>query len=265
MSSDVRSWSQLSQYTRCPLSYRLARIDKVWERPDAWRPMGTAVHHAIEQYEKSERTLSVEEVLAEYRKVYRAEINAFLEVTPNAEYFHRSGPYNGLADIPRRWGVGEQHVLRYLSWAEKNTPAIWTTSDGAWALELPFNVDIGGVAVRGFIDQVVAEEGVLTPVDIKTGSSASDPMQLAVYRAALRQMVDGEVVSDYGRFLMTAPKAGVREKEHYIVELETQLPDMFSAMDNGVEAGNFPAITGDHCNRCGVLSSCPVGQAFLRG
>ena len=56
-----RSVSQLQQYTKCPMAYKLSRIDKVWQRPAAWLIQGSAVHEAIEAWEKSGRTMTLEE------------------------------------------------------------------------------------------------------------------------------------------------------------------------------------------------------------
>lgn len=47
---EVRSHSQLSQYTECPRSYQLSRVVRLKRRPGAWFPAGTAVHRTIERY-----------------------------------------------------------------------------------------------------------------------------------------------------------------------------------------------------------------------
>ncbi|AXH50750.1 RecB-like exonuclease [Mycobacterium phage Orange] len=47
-----RSVSQLSQFDKCPFSWKLARHERVWKRPAAWLPQGTAFHTVAETYEK---------------------------------------------------------------------------------------------------------------------------------------------------------------------------------------------------------------------
>lgn len=47
---EVRSHSQLSQYTDCPRAFELSRVRRIKRRPGAWFPAGTAVHKTIERY-----------------------------------------------------------------------------------------------------------------------------------------------------------------------------------------------------------------------
>jgi hypothetical protein len=46
----IRSHSQLNQYTECPRSYELARVERIKRRPGPWFPAGSAVHATIERY-----------------------------------------------------------------------------------------------------------------------------------------------------------------------------------------------------------------------
>src|SRR3954469_19163368 len=97
--TDVRSYSQLGAYDRCPYMYYLERVEKVWQRPAAWLPMGTAVHEAAERWELSGRTMSLEEAQQIFRDAYVRETNKYLDDTPNANHWFRSGPYKGPEDI----------------------------------------------------------------------------------------------------------------------------------------------------------------------
>ncbi len=51
-------------------------------------------------------------------------------------------------------------------------------------VEAPFQLVLGGTVVRGRIDAVYRTDGGFDVVDWKTGRTAADPLQLAVYRAA---------------------------------------------------------------------------------
>lgn len=46
----IRSHSQLNQYTECPRSFELSRVERIKRRPGPWFPAGTAVHATIERY-----------------------------------------------------------------------------------------------------------------------------------------------------------------------------------------------------------------------
>src|SRR5262245_56662136 len=118
-----RSISQVKQYLPemggCPYSYYLARRLRAWDRPAAWLPMGTAVHKGVEEYEKSGRTMDLEQAQLLYRQSYVDSVNKMLSTTPNLDFWFSSGPYLGEADIERRFSIGEGQVEKYLNWAEQ--------------------------------------------------------------------------------------------------------------------------------------------------
>lgn len=49
---DTRSYSQLSQYTKCAEEYRLKRIERRAEAPAVWFPAGTAFHEITELFDR---------------------------------------------------------------------------------------------------------------------------------------------------------------------------------------------------------------------
>src|SRR5262249_30789572 len=52
-------------------SYYLARVKKAWQKPAAWLPQGSAVYEAAEAWERSGRTMSVEQAQDVFRESYR--------------------------------------------------------------------------------------------------------------------------------------------------------------------------------------------------
>lgn len=163
-----RSVSQRNTFDRCGWSYKLQRIDKVWQRPASWLSQGLGVHVAMEEWERSDRTIGRDRLIEIYREEFTRSINEQAEETPNFEFWFGSGPYSGPEDIERRWEVGEKQLLSLLDYAEAHPEQkIWTTPDGDKAIELEFNVELGGVPVRGFIDQVIETDKGLVVRDIK--------------------------------------------------------------------------------------------------
>lgn len=49
-SAPARSWSQYSTWTKCPESWKLAKIDRRPRRPGVWFAAGSAFHSAVEDY-----------------------------------------------------------------------------------------------------------------------------------------------------------------------------------------------------------------------
>ncbi len=255
---DYRSWSQLEQYDACPHRYYLARIERVWKKPAAWLPMGTAVHYAAEMWEKSERKAVPAVVKAWFKEKYAEEVNHYLEETPNTRFWQSSGPYQGDEDIPRRYTVGLTHVERYLKWYKDHpNEVIWITPDGTPAIELPFDFELGGVQVKGMLDQAVTNvDDLNSPViarDIKTGNSPGKVEQLSLAGHAVLQ-ADPEAEIIQGDFLMT--KSGYPTYPYDLINVDV-LTEKFLTLDNGIRAGDFPAKPEESkCHRCDVAESC---------
>lgn len=264
--SKPRSYSQLGQYERCPYSYYLQRIVKVWQRPAAWLPMGTAVHEAVEKWELSGRTMTLEEAQQVFRESYAAETNRLLGDTPNALYWFASGPYKGPADIKRRWKLGHEHVERYIRWyTEKHPeekPFTWFDQEQGktlMAVELPFTIDLEGVKVRGFIDWVGYSGSRLIVRDNKTGNTPGGPEQLATYALAVEDKFDLASLGisvDSGDFFMT--RTGKPTVPYQLTKaVKVQLADDFHQMDEAVNAGDFPPKPESRkCMFCDVSSAC---------
>lgn len=171
-----RSVSQRNSYDRCKYAYYLARVLKVWQKPAAWLPMGSAVHAAAEAWEKSGRTMTVAEAQDVFREEYANEVSKYTEVTPNFDWWFASGPYKAEDDLPRRYDLGLEHVERYIEWALAHPDEkVWIAPgyidprcesgvdhaddcdcrEPQLASELGFEFMAGDVPVRGFIDLVI--------------------------------------------------------------------------------------------------------------
>lgn len=252
-----RSVSQYKEWMRCPYSYYLHRVLGVWERPAAWLPQGNAVHEAAEAHERSGRTMAVAEAQDIFRESYARHTNNLLDDTPNANFWFASGPYRGEADIERRYKLGLEQTERYVRYYEDTAPneVIWTTPDGTPAIELPFQVDLGGVPVRGYIDAVIRhpKHGVIVR-DNKTGKQPGDDFQLAVYAIAIWLMYGQEIST--GDYWMG--QRGRPTKPYTLDKWGTEaLSEEFAKLDEGIRAENYePAPDPDKCWFCPVNASC---------
>lgn len=254
-----RSVSQLKQYEQCPWAYKLARVDKVWERPAAWLSHGTAVHSAVEEYEKSGRELPLEKALDVFREEYAKGINEACQLTPNFNYWFSSGRYRGLEDTERRYDVGLEMVIRYYEWAAKHPEeSVWAAPDGVPAVEQEFNIDLDGVRVRGFIDQVIVvvrKDGRIEVRvrDVKTGAMPGDAFQLKTYAVAVYDQYGEEISA--GDYWMG--KTGKATRPYNLTTVSRQeVVDRFHAVDEGIKAERWDPKPGDHCARCPVATSC---------
>lgn len=261
MTSKPRSFSQWGQHGRCPHAYYLDRIEKVWRKPAAWSPQGTAVHAGLEAWERSGRTLTLEQVSDVGLSSYTSEINKLLEETPNLRFWFSSGSYTADLDIPRRRAMVPEHLARALGWYEKHpdqTP--WTTLDGDPAIELPFSIQLNGITVRGYIDWVGwLDRGILGPRDNKTGRKPGQVMQLKIYGIAIEDHFKfhgaPQSVSS-GDFLMT--RTG---KPTYLQDLtqitRDEVGQEFEKLEADINSGKFPPKpSAEVCWSCDVRHSC---------
>ena len=258
-----RSVSQINQYERCPYSYKLARIDKVPQRPAAWLGQGSAVHEAAEAWERSGRTMSLDEAQDVFRESYQKHINEACDLTPNWEYWFASGPYGGEADIERRYLIGLEQVEKYVRWYETHPEeVIWIAPDGTPGIELGFDIDLDGVLVRGYIDAVIqnyrtTNNGPATIIvrDNKTGNNPGDDFQLGVYGVALAEQfgIEPPQLGDYWM--------GRTGKPTYPFQIgdwtRERVSARFAELEANIQAGLFPPLPDPKkCNFCDVSASC---------
>jgi putative RecB family exonuclease len=257
-----RSVSQLKLYERCPMAYYLSRVEKVWQRPAAWLGQGSAVHEAAEAYERSGRTMTLEAMQDVFRDSYATHINEACEITPNFEYWFKSGPYGGELDVARRYQIGLEQCEKYMRWYENHPQeVIWITDDGTPAIELGFDIDLDGVLVRGFIDAVIETpcpvngNPEITVRDNKTGNHPGDDFQLGVYGVAISKEygIDPVMFGDYFMCKTGKPTYPFKISE-WTEELVTR---KFHELEDNIQAGRFdPTPSPDVCRFCDVSSSC---------
>jgi len=250
-----RSVSQVNELERCPEAYRLGRIERAWKKPAAWLPQGTAVHHAAEMWEKSGRTMSLEEAQNAFKQSYTDEVARYAATTPNFDFWERSGPYNGRTDVERRWGIGVQQVAGYVDYYTKYPEEVPGNYDGFPAVELEFDVEFGGTPVRGLIDMVVDDK----PRDNKTGKKPGSDFQLATYAGALAVKYD--VPFTQGDYWMA--QQGKPTKPYDLSNWSVQrLADVYGEADEQIKAENFdPKPSVETCQFCSVRSSCNYAMA----
>jgi putative RecB family exonuclease len=256
-----RSVSQMSSYMQCGESYRLERVARAPRRPAAWFMMGTAVHYVIEMWELWGRQGTVKQAREMYAGEFDRLVAEELERTeiPTSSWLTGSKK-SGDVDVAERREKGQDHVQNYIEWAEATSPdwRIATLNDRPM-LEYEFELDFGGVAVKGFIDQVVEDpEGKIYARDLKSGSRIPEtPFQLAVYAQVLRSL---GIDSDEGSFVMTKnsdPKK-IEHREPLGHWTKDKIDRMFQQFDAVERLGIYIPEPGGHCRTCGVAKYCSL-------
>lgn len=259
--------SQLKEYLDelggCAYKYFLNRVVRAWDMPAAWLPQGLAVHEAAEFWERSKRTATREQVLAEYRRSYVMHYNRLAESTPNLNYWFPSWKYIGWDDVTRRAFKGEEQIGKYLNYYESVPFEVpWTTDSGELAIELRFDIELDKVKVVGYIDQVIewfeSQPRHLGLRDIKTGKNPGDTLQLKVYDIAMEKQF-GVNIGEGDYFMV---EKGKPTKKYDLTQMsELQVTDLFGRMDEGVRAEEFePSPDPDKCRMCPVRAACQFAE-----
>ncbi|WP_346921392.1 RecB family exonuclease [Glutamicibacter creatinolyticus] len=260
----MRSVSQLSSYSSCGEAYRLERVAKAPVRPAAWFSHGKAAHMGVETWEESHRSLSPEEVRTVVEDYYVAEITKLREKYPDEAMWMTGGFKKGWADIEDRLSQALWQVNDYMRLA-KEEETLWRVI----ASELEFTITLGGVEVKGFIDQVIQRaDGTILPVDLKTGSKkpGNAPLQLGTYAVAIERLMECDRPTE-GVILQLGRPATAKGKEKpskaYSYNLEHWTPErlgaLFAQMDQSERQGIYlPNPTADCHRTCGVAQYCPV-------
>src|SRR5690606_13146666 len=205
--------------------------------------------------------MTEEQALELYAEKFAEHTSSYTETTPNFDYWARSGPYAGEADLERRFLLGQEQVRRYIAWRTTHPEEqVWVTDDGTLGSELPFEVDLDGILVRGYIDLVLKGAGDEAIVrDTKTGNMPGDIFQLATYGVAVGIQY-GTMVST-GEYWMG--KTGKPTFPYDLTEwTRERVTEEFHELEDNLQAGNFPADPEpSKCMFCDVNTSCPVFSA----
>ena len=142
----------------------------------------------------------------------------------------------------------------YILW-RKNNPnwKLWTTPQGAKAIELELNPVISGVPVKMFIDRIFEVDGKLVIVDLKTSRARpQSDLQLGFYKIGVEMMLGVEV--NLGNYWMSR-ESGTGEMidlSRYTLDTLEYFVDGF---DKARKAGIFlPNLQS--CNFCGLTEHC---------
>jgi putative RecB family exonuclease len=176
-----------------------------------------------------------------------------------------AGPRNGQQAIEKWYEDGPAYVQNFIDWYELNPDVeIWTTPDGIPAIELPFEIMLGGTQVRGCIDLVLKAGSALIVTDLKSGAKAPDNnRQLAIYACALE--IEYGIRPRYGTWFMCRGLGrGDKPKTYFVRPVELDRPQYsaaylareFAQAGKGISEGVFPAKPGERCGRCGVAYAC---------
>ena len=242
--------SRASDFTTCPLLFRLRSIDRLPEEPSAAAVRGTLVHRALEllfdlppaerTHQRAEGLLG--EAVDEMAERSPAELDALrpgpgLEPSVNGAALLRT--YFALEDPSRlEPHAREQYVSAKL---------------------------LDDFEIRGFIDRVDrTPDGLVRIVDYKTGRSPSEAFAgKAMFQMRFYALVWWRHTSEIPRMLQLmylgdGQLMRLEPDEETLIATERRILALRDAISRAADAGEFPATASRLCDWCSHRALCPA-------
>lgn len=242
------SYSRLSRFETCPLSYRLHYIEKQQAEPGLPLRFGKTIHAVLERLIKEVvddgRTgpLSEERAIELYREAWGAERLTGMDVFAE-----------GLA-ILRRF-IAEQGVVDHRD---------------VLAIEKEFRLPVGPFEVLGFIDRVDwIDDETVEVIDYKTNhqlftrDEVDTSLQMSLYEVAVRRLWPWAKKVKLTFWML---RHGVRQET---TRTEEQLADALAYVETlgrqTETATEYPARLNTNCSYCDHRKQCPAYAEALKG
>lgn len=240
--------SSISTFKQCPLRFKYNKIDLIPDPSNHWAVLGNFVHDILEEMYKlapAERNLATCKMLAK-------------------------------ALWDEKWGEEAHKVLRTEKEIHNFRWSAWWCVENLWLIENPqevspigleheLNGEIGGVALRGFIDRYSQTEGtmMLTVSDYKTGKTPKYDLdekffQLLIYAKLLSNTGVGEVDNIELLYLKEGVKLKKAITDSDIKMTVEEVQRVKSEVDERCVSGNFEYKTSGLCNFCSYKRICPA-------
>lgn len=255
-----RSVSQINTYLGCSEAYRLKYVDKppIPPMPAAWLAQGTAYHETVQVWEESGRS-SLVNLTKTFHEKYDTQIEKMKSQQPNLALWLKAPKKKTEDDIKERRDRGLKQIQDYVDYAEENPFYFVALDEWTLGIEVPFEINLGGIIVKGGIDQIqlikaYPEHGVHV-VDLKTGNRESASLQLGTYKVAVEKIFGWPVKKASFFYAKDSKLVGLdtadlaRYTEDYVTEL-------YQALDRGIQNRVFIPNPGGQCLLCPVKKFC---------
>jgi len=280
------SFSQLAAFDKCPLQYKFAFILKVPTRGKAVFSFGKTMHntfynflkYANERQEKEQKNLfGFEEKNAgkpSYAKATDGQKPSFVppksgtsEGLVNFDYLVKIYEKNWIDEWYENkkqkeeyYKLGRKIIKDFYKEFSKNPPKVLKINN-TFALEMPFNLKIGGHTLYGVIDRIDEKEGEVAIIDYKTGGSKDklnldDKEQLLIYQIAAEEIFKLKPKKLIYHYLNDGKKASFLGSEKEKKQLKEKIIQEIEEM----KKSDFKPCPGWQCAFCDFKDICDYAQ-----
>ena len=242
------SYSRLSRFEQCPLSFKLHYIDKKQADPGVPLRFGKAVHAVLENLvrehmeEERDGPLSEDRAVALWQEAWAAGELAGIDVFEEGLKILRSY-------VRRRGHLDHQDVL---------------------AIEKRFELTVGPFTVLGFIDRVDrVDDETVEVIDYKTNrmlfrrEEVDASLQMSLYHLAARQLWPWAKKVRLTFDMLRHDIQLTTERDEEQLEAAVAYVETMGRMTE--EARDFPARLNSNCIYCDHRQSCPTYASALCG
>jgi hypothetical protein len=264
MTIEHLSHSTVNDFKECGEKVRLRKVEKVPSAP-SWSLVGGSLVHTVTE---------ALDIAGLRHSEARSKADAFTKETFDAVHRSRGGVSGFSRDQWRASGRASKDWpdKENYDWWLENGPGMvrnWrrfiqgphyqiAIMNDVPAIEIGFDVEIGGVKVVGYIDRVLehVQTKELVVVDLKSGTR--DPMstdQLGLYRVGLDKAFDGKYTPKWGTYFMV--RKGATTLHFDLTKYsDGRLEYEYAAAWAAMQAGLFLPKIGPLCSSCGVRDYC---------
>ena len=231
------SYTQISRYRDCPLSYKLLYIDRLKPKAKYYLSFGDVVHQCAEYFFKV--AVPPPPTLENLLQFYAANWISDGYESPEQEQQYQEFGKQLLADFVKIHAPAFRMPL---------------------AVEYQFFINIDGVPLTGKIDRVDKIDGGVSIVDYKTNKELfsqdhlKEDLQLTFYQMAVQKVWDLPVkkLTLYHLRSNTPCSCDGRQRE----QIE-EAREIVVKTAEGISKGLFPAVENQWCDFCDFPEHCP--------
>lgn len=232
------SYSAISTYQKCPLSYKFLYVDRLPTKPSHHLSFGSSIHSALEFFYNVEvaEPCSLDRLLEELDNVWLRE------------------GYEDEVQEQQYKGKGRAILTQFYS---ENVLSFAVPI----AVEKRFALDMDGITLSGIIDRIDRlSNGGIEIIDYKTNgklppkTKINTDLQLPIYHMAVEEMYGTapEKVTLY--FLIPNQRISTRKTKSDVVKAKDAI---FKVVDN-IQAQRFDPFKNPLCPWCDFIELCPL-------
>lgn len=244
------SYSALDSLLTCGERFRLERVLNVPQTPAWWFIGGSAFHTATEWWDKGEDT----NLSSLWTRAWEEECERSIPEGYDRSKVRAGGratKANPDKENEAWWMTnGPLMLAAYATWRADSGYTLIESG-----VEVPFDIELGGVPVHGYVDRVFATpSGEPIVVDIKTGSRApSATLQLGVYSLGIEKVLGFRPL--LGAYYMSRKAELTQERSlrHYNPDT---LGKWYSRAKRIIEGQLFIPHVTPLCDTCSVATHC---------